>query len=66
LAKNIAVLKSEISVRGAWPPNGGQMGQMSQFIPQNFWGPPTPTSWRRNFGNIFRRHGVIRDLRKKM
>ena len=60
--KKVTIPKCEISLRGVWPHYGGQM---SHFIPRNFWGPPTRTRRRRNFLNIFRGQGVINEKRKK-
>ena len=61
--KKVTIPKCEISLRGVWPHCGGQM---SHFIPRNFWGPPTRTRRRRNFVNIFRGQGVISKKRKNV
>jgi len=61
-SKFCTIPKCEISVRGAWPPNGGQM---SRFLHRRFWVPPTATGWRRNFKNIFTQQCTNREKRKK-
>ena len=61
--KFCTIPKCEISVRGAWPPNGGQM---SRFLHYRFWVPSTETGWRRNFKNIFTQQCTNREKRKNV